>query len=74
MVGAIGYEATAHADDEAAVREALVKTALSFEKNDLAMASQVWANDESGRSSRAGTRTMAGPITATIISSPRWER
>ncbi len=38
--------ATARADDEAAVREALLKSALSFEKNDLAMASQVWANDE----------------------------
>lgn len=43
------YHATAgaHADDEAAVRAALMKSALSFEKNDLAMASQVWANDES---------------------------
>ena len=38
--------ATAHGDDEA-VRDALMKSALSFEKNDLAMASQVWANDES---------------------------
>jgi ketosteroid isomerase-like protein len=34
-------------NDEAAVREALMKSALSFEKNDIAMASQVWANDES---------------------------
>src|SRR3989454_353841 len=39
--------AMAHADDEAAVRDALSKSALSFEKNDLAMATQVWANDES---------------------------
>lgn len=39
--------ANAWADDEAAVREALLKSALSFEKNDLTMASQVWANDES---------------------------
>ena len=38
---------SATADDEAAVREALTKSALSFEKNDLAMASQIWANDES---------------------------
>ncbi len=44
---AIAYEATAHKDDEAAVREALMKSALSFEKNDIAMAKQVWANDES---------------------------
>jgi len=36
-----------HGDDEAAVRDALMKSALSFEKNDLAMASRVWANDES---------------------------
>lgn len=39
--------ATARADDEAAVRGALMKHALSFEKNDAAMAAQVWANDES---------------------------
>lgn len=43
----VTYKATAHADDEGAVREALMKSALSFEKNDIAMASQVWANDES---------------------------
>ena len=39
--------ADARMDDEAAVREALLKSATSFEKNDLAMATQVWANDES---------------------------
>jgi ketosteroid isomerase-like protein len=39
--------ATARADDEAAVRDALMKNALSFEKNDVAMASQVWVNDDS---------------------------
>ena len=38
---------SATADDETAVREALTKSALSFEKNDLVMASQAWANDES---------------------------
>ena len=43
----IAYRAYAHGDDEAAVSDALMKSALSFEKNDLAMASQVWANDES---------------------------
>lgn len=32
---------------EKAVRETLLKSALSFEKNDRMMASQVWANDES---------------------------
>lgn len=37
----------AQVDEETAVREALMKSALSFEKNDIAMASQVWANDES---------------------------
>jgi ketosteroid isomerase-like protein len=47
FIAAISYQATAHADDEAAVRDALVKSAASFEKNDLAMASQVWVNDES---------------------------
>ena len=39
--------AIAQTPEEAAVRAALMKSALSFEKNDLAMASQVWANDES---------------------------
>lgn len=34
-------------DEKKAVRDALMKSALSFEKNDLAMASQVWVNDES---------------------------
>ncbi|HVS80376.1 MAG TPA: nuclear transport factor 2 family protein [Pyrinomonadaceae bacterium] len=45
----LAYKVTtlAYTDDEASVREALIKSALSFEKNDLAMASQVWANDES---------------------------
>ena len=53
FVGVLGLAAVnkstaiAGVDDEAAVREALMKCALSFEKNDLAMASQVWANDES---------------------------
>lgn len=37
----------AHGNDEAAVRDALLKCALSFERNDLAMALQVWAGDES---------------------------
>lgn len=39
--------AQARDNDEAAVRDALMKSAASFEKNDLAMASQVWASDES---------------------------
>jgi ketosteroid isomerase-like protein len=53
LVGLIAFIAssksttTADADDQAAVREALMKSALSFEKNDITMASQVWANDES---------------------------
>ena len=33
--------------EEAAVRDVLMKSALSFEKNDVAMATRVWANDES---------------------------
>jgi hypothetical protein len=36
----------AQTDEEKAVREALTRSALSFEKNDIAMGSQVWANDE----------------------------
>src|SRR5262245_50603387 len=34
-------------DDEASVRAALLKSASSFEQNDMAAAMQVWANDES---------------------------
>jgi ketosteroid isomerase-like protein len=34
-------------DDEAAVRDALLASATSFEKNDLAAATKVWVNDES---------------------------
>jgi len=52
LLGLIAFVAsskltTAHADDEAAVRDALMKSAASFEKNDVAAATQVWANDES---------------------------
>jgi len=37
----------AHADDdEMAVRETLVKSTTSFEKNDLASATKVWSNDD----------------------------
>jgi hypothetical protein len=34
-------------DDEAAVQDVLLKSASSFEKNDIAEATKVWANDES---------------------------
>jgi ketosteroid isomerase-like protein len=45
----IGFRQTAFGQgtDEAAVRDALLKSASSFEKNDMAAATQVWANDES---------------------------
>ncbi|MEP6742649.1 MAG: nuclear transport factor 2 family protein [bacterium] len=39
--------AGAQSNDEAAVREALLKSASSFEKNDIAEATKVWVNDES---------------------------
>ena len=38
---------SAQSGDEAAVREALLQSASSFEKNDIATATKVWANDES---------------------------
>ena len=38
--------AVASVDDEAAVRDILLKSALSFEKNDMVMATKVWVNDE----------------------------
>ena len=34
-------------NEEAAVRDVLLKSASSFEKNDIATATKVWANDES---------------------------
>jgi ketosteroid isomerase-like protein len=37
----------AQANDEAAVRAVLLSSASSFEKNDVATATKVWANDES---------------------------
>ena len=42
-----GKPAMADIDDEAAVRDVLMKSALSFEQDDLIAASNVWANDES---------------------------
>ena len=45
----LGYRQTAvgQSSDEQLVRDALLKSASSFRKNDLATATQVWANDES---------------------------
>jgi len=40
-------QATAQGSDEAAVRGAILKSASTFESNDMAGATQVWANDES---------------------------
>jgi ketosteroid isomerase-like protein len=37
----------AQSNGEAAVRDVLLKSASSFEKNDVATATKVWANDES---------------------------
>ena len=42
-----GMSAAAQSHDERAVRDALLKSASSFEKSDLAEATKVWANDES---------------------------
>jgi len=39
--------AIAQGSDEAAVREALLKSAMAFEKNDVELVTKVWANDES---------------------------
>ncbi len=45
-LGCVGT-ASAQSNEEAAVRDVLMKSAASFEKNDMAAATQVWANDES---------------------------
>lgn len=39
--------ATAQGGEEAAVRDALLRSASSFARNDIAEATKVWANDES---------------------------
>ena len=46
-IGTLSGQGVAQSNDEAAVREVLAKSASSFAKNDMAAASQVWANDES---------------------------
>ncbi|MGI8838821.1 MAG: nuclear transport factor 2 family protein [Pyrinomonadaceae bacterium] len=40
-------KAAAQSNDESAVRDVLLKSALGFEKNDMALVSKAWANDES---------------------------
>lgn len=47
LVANIQSTATAHADDESAVRDVLLRSASSFARNDIAEATKVWANDES---------------------------
>jgi ketosteroid isomerase-like protein len=51
ITSAIGAEKKSQAstqdNDEAAVRTAILKSASTFEKNDMAGATQVWADDES---------------------------
>ena len=47
LASAFRLAAFAQRDNEAAVREALLQNAAGFERNDLAMVSRVWANDES---------------------------
>jgi ketosteroid isomerase-like protein len=43
----VATHALPQTNDEAAVRDVLLESASSFEKNDLATATKVWANDES---------------------------
>jgi ketosteroid isomerase-like protein len=53
LVSLVAFAATnestakAQGNAEAAVRETLLQSASSFEKNDMATATKVWANDES---------------------------
>ena len=44
---ALATGAVAQTNDEAAVRDVLLRSASSFAKNDLAQAAKVWVNDES---------------------------
>src|SRR5438132_12354358 len=53
LVGLVAFVASsksttkAQGSDEISVREALLQSASSFEKNDIAATTKVWANDES---------------------------
>ena len=42
----INQAGAAHDNDEVAVRDTLLKSAISFEKNDVDLAAKIWANDE----------------------------
>jgi ketosteroid isomerase-like protein len=46
-IAAVVISADAVQNDEAAVRDVLLRSASSFAKNDIAEATRVWANDES---------------------------
>jgi ketosteroid isomerase-like protein len=46
-VGFASAQGPSASDDEKAVRDVLMRSAASFEKNDTAAATQVWVNDES---------------------------
>jgi ketosteroid isomerase-like protein len=47
VVAVVPFGVQANSDDESAVREALMKSASSFEKNDIGEATKIWVNDES---------------------------
>ena len=47
VTGMAGFPASAQVNDEEGVRRALVDNVSGFERNDLAMLSKVWAQDES---------------------------
>ena len=47
VLGVARQNAIAQVSDEGAIREALLKSATAFERNDLLGAASVWANDES---------------------------
>ncbi len=68
---AFNRAALAHGDDEKAVRDVLMQDAAAFVTGDVATLNKLWANEEWGRSSRAGEPITGGPATATTTSSRR---
>ena len=69
VVACFAFPQTSSARDtrEAAVRDALMKSASSFAQNDMAAATQVWATDESLTVFESGHANYGWADSATII-------
>src|SRR5947207_14277837 len=76
LVASWNLTATAQANDEAAVRDVLLRSASSFARNDLPEATKIWANDESLTILERGHAKYGWPYYRdhTITPQPSWLR